>query len=221
MDVARKNPAIVIDNGSGFTKVGYAGAAEPHCTFQTVIGKKPQHSKENPLDDLAFQVGKAISPYEGHFPIKHGVVEDWDTMEQLWQMCFFDKLRCNPEDHCVLLTEPPLYSQQKREQVAEIMFEEFNVPGLNFSAQAVLSLAASWTNDKVIDRTMTGAIVHSGYGTTQIVPVVDGHVIRSCIEQINIGGRDITAYIQQLMRERKEPIPSGMNLEVARAVKER
>lgn len=100
------------------------------------------------------------------------------------------------------------------------MFETFNVPGLKISVQAILSLAASWTNEKVVGRDLTGLVVDSGYGSTHIVPVVDGHVISSNIEQINIGGRDVTAYIQELMRERKEPIPHGMGVEVARIAKE-
>jgi len=227
MDDARNNPAVVIDNGSGFTKVGFAGSAEPHSIFQTAIGKRLRSGKETPLDDLAFVTGdqqffsSVSSTYTTHFPIKHGIVQDWDSMEQLWQTCFYDKLRCNPEDHYVLLTEPPLNTPENREQTAEIMFETFNVPGMSISVQAVLSLAASWTNEKVTGRAMTGLVVDSGFGATHCVPVVDGHVISSCIEQIDIGGRDVTAYIQQLMRERKEPIPHGMGVEVARAVKER
>lgn len=110
---------------------------------------------------------------------------------------------------------------ENREQMAEIMFETFNVPGLHISVQAVLSLAASWTNEKVKNRELTGVVIDSGYGSTQIVPVVDGHVMSSCIEQFNIGGRDVTSYVQDLMRERKEPIPPGMSAEVARIAKER
>ncbi len=120
-----------------------------------------------------------------------------------------------------MLTEPPLNRPEHREQMAEIMFETFNIPGLHISVQAILSLASSWTNDKVKNRNLTGIVVDSGYGSTQIVPVVDGHVISSSIEQYNIGGRDVTTYIQDLLRERKEPIPPGMSAEIARLAKER
>ena len=30
-------------------------------------------------------------------PIRHGLIENWDDMERLWQRCFFDYLRCEPE----------------------------------------------------------------------------------------------------------------------------
>jgi actin-related protein 3 len=227
MNSARDNPAVVIDNGSGFTKVGFAGEAAPQSTFQTAIGRSIRSSKkekESPLDDLNFVSGEISSAhptaYTTHPPIKHGVVEDWDGMEQVWQTCFFDKLRCNPEDHFVFLTEPPLNDPANREQTAEIMFESFNVPAMNISVQAILSLAASWTNEKVSHREMTGIVVDSGFGATHIVPVVDGRVIPNCIKQMNIGGRDVTAYVQKMMRDRKEPTPHGMGVSVARSIKE-
>lgn len=77
-------------------------------------------------------------------------------MERLWQRCIFDSLRCEPEEHYMLLTEPPLNTPENREYTAEIMFETFNVPGLYIAVQAVLALAASWTKKSVEERTLTG-----------------------------------------------------------------
>ena len=42
----------------------------------------------------------------------------------------------------------------------------------------------------------------------------------SCIRHIPLAGRTITSYIQQLMRDRKEPVPAEDSLEVAKRVKE-
>lgn len=207
-------PAVVIDNGSGFSKVGFAGNASPSAVFQSerfcsVSCVGPGFQK----NDTSI------------FPIKHGVVEDWNAMENVWHSCFFDKLRCNPQDHYVLLTESPLNTPENREEAAEIMFETFNVPGMQISIQAILSLIASSrinSDRKFIDSSdLTGCVIDSGFGLTQIVPVFNGHVMSSCIEQIELGGRDVTAYVQQLLRERKEPIPSEVSLEVARMIKER
>lgn len=64
------------------------------------------------------------------------------------------------------------------------------------------------------DRTLTGTVIDSGDGVTHVIPVVDGYVIGSCIKHIPLAGRDITNFIQQLMRERKEPIPAEDSLEV-------
>jgi len=129
-------------------------------------------------------------------------------------------LRCEPEDHFFLLTEPPLNAPENREYTAEIMFETFNVPGLYIAVQAVLALAASWTSKSVKERTLTGTVVDSGDGVTHVIPVAEGYVIGSSIKHIPLAGRDITAFVQQLMRERNEPIPPAESMEVAKRVKE-
>lgn len=70
------------------------------------------------------------------------------------------------------------------------------------------------------NRSLTGTVIDSGDGVTHVIPVAEGYVIGSCIKHIPLAGRTITSYIQQLMRDRKEPIPSEDSLEVAKRVKE-
>jgi actin-related protein 3 len=138
----------------------------------------------------------------------------------LWQRCLFKYLRCEPEEHHVLLTEPPLNTPENRELTAEIMFETFNVPGLYIAVQAVLALAASWTSKNVKERTLTGTVIDSGDGVTHVIPVAEGYVIGSCIKHIPLAGRDITAFVHRLLRERGEPVPAEDALEVAKRIKE-
>ena len=63
-------------------------------------------------------------------------------------------------------------------------------------------------------------MIDSGDGVTHVIPVAEGYVIGSCIKHIPLAGRSMTQFIQQLMRDRKEPIPSEDSLEVAKRVKE-
>lgn len=100
------------------------------------------------------------------------------------------------------------------------MFESFNVPGLYIAVQAVLALAASWTSRQIHERTLTGVVIDSGDGVTHVIPVADGYVIGSCIKHIPISGRDITYFVQNLLREREIGIPQEQSLETAKAIKE-
>lgn len=103
------------------------------------------------------------------------------------------------------------------------MFETFNVPGLYIAVQAVLALAASWIKVKDKNqRSLTGTVIDSGDGVTHVIPVADGYVIGSCIRHIPLAGRDITHFIQKMLRERGENavIPPEDSLEVAKQIKE-
>ena len=110
---------------------------------------------------------------------------------------------------------------KNREQTAEIMFETFNCPGMYIGVSAVLAVAASWTSGNSSNRELSGTVVDAGEGLTHVVPVVDGKVFGSAIQQIPLGGKDLSSFVQQLMRDRKEPIPADQSSDVARITKEK
>lgn len=230
--MAGRLPAVVIDNGTGYTKMGYAGNTEPQFILPSCIAIKESAKVGDQairrlgkgVEDLDFYIGDEAldaTSYSVKWPIRHGIVEDWDLMERFWEQAIFKYLRAEPEDHYFLLTEPPLNTPENREYTAEIMFESFNVPGLYIAVQAVLALAASWTSRSEGERTLTGTVIDSGDGVTHVIPVAEGYVIGSCIKHIPIAGRDITYFIQQLLREREVNIPPEQSLETAKAIKEK
>ena len=47
----------------------------------------------------------------------------------------------------------------------------------------------------------------------------EGYVIGSCIKHIPIAGRDITFFVQQLLREREAGIPPEQSMETAKTIK--
>jgi actin-related protein 3 len=49
-----------------------------------------------------------IRTYGLHYPIKHGMIDNWDHMERFWEQSIFKYLRAEPEDHYVLLVCHPL-----------------------------------------------------------------------------------------------------------------
>lgn len=137
--------------------MGYSGNVEPQYIIPTILATKADEGgvqgKRDGVEDLDFYIGDEAlansTTHQVNYPIRHGLIDNWDNMERLWQRCMFEYLRCDPEDHYVVLTEPPLNPPENREYTAEIMFETFNVPGLYIAVQAVLALAASWTSKQV------------------------------------------------------------------------
>jgi len=216
-------PACVIDVGTGYTKMGYAGNLEPSHIIPTAIAVKPTVggvSNSQKGEDLDFFIGDDAflnKNYDVKYPLRHGIVEDWDLMERFMSRCIYKQLRADPEEHFFMLTEPPLNTPENREYLAEMMFESFNVPGMYIAVQAVCALASLWI-DRDREKSLTGVVIDSGDGVTHVVPVSDGYVIGSCIKQIPIAGRDVTVFIQQLLRDRHEP---NTTMEFAKDIKEK
>jgi actin-related protein 3 len=221
------SPPVVIDVGTGYTKMGYSTNSRPDFIIPTVIGNVNLHgvaqAKLRGTEDLDFYVGYEAIGKEPAYSVtnvlRHGQIDDWDKIEQFWEQCFFKYLRCEPEDHAILLTEPALNSPDNREFTAEIMFETFNVPYLYIGMQALLAIAASWTKEG--SRTLTGCVVDSGEGVTNIIPVVHGYPISNAIQQLPIAGREMTEFIAGLLKDREPTVPPEDRIPTARKIKEK
>lgn len=162
--------------------------------------------------------------YDLTYPLSSGEISDFNVMEKLWHRCIFDYLRCEPEEHIVMLTEPPMNPPVNRETMAEIMFETFNVAGLHIGVQATLALYSAWYHSKPgsIQKQMglTGTVIDSGDGVTHIIPMADGYVIGSCIKHIPLAGSDITKFIGEMIKERGYKIDSQDMKLLAKSVKD-
>lgn len=147
------------------------------------------------------------------YPLEHGIVTDWDDMEKIWHHVYESELKTLPEEHPVLLTEPPLNPRKNRDIAAQIMFETFNIPALYTSIQAVLSLYAS-------GRT-TGVVLDSGDGVSHAVPVYEGFAVPNSIRRIDVAGRDVTEQMQLLLRKNGYVLHTSAEKEVVRMIKEK
>lgn len=218
--------------------MGFAGNSEPQLVIPTTIATKGIDSSKSlgmnkssnlaskrGIEDLDFYIGDEAFQYSKTYnlssPIKEGMVDDWDKMERFWEQSIFKYLRCEPEDHYFLLTEPPLNAPENREYTAEIFFESFNVSGIYIAVQAVLGLAASWASKKTKQRNLTGTVIDSGAGVTHVIPVVDGYVIGSSIKHIPIAGKHITSFVQSLLRDHGEKIGPEDSMMIAKTIKEK
>ncbi|KAL0259382.1 Centractin [Diplodia seriata] len=210
------NAPIVLDNGSGTIRAGFAGQDLPKCYFPSYVGR-PKHVRAlaGALEGDVF-IGRRAQELRGllkiNYPLEHGIVTDWDDMERIWQYVYAEELKTVSEDHPVLLTEPPLNPRTNRDTAAQILFETFNVPALYTSIQAVLSLYAS-------GRT-TGVVLDAGDGVSHAVPVYGGFQINNAVQRIDVAGRDVTEHLQMLLRKSGYVFHTSAEKEIVRNIKE-
>lgn len=211
---------VVLDQGTGFVKIGRAGTNFPDHTFPSIVGRPILRAEER-TDGLVLKdimcgedASKVRSALQVSYPMENGIVRNWEDMEHLWDYCFYNKMKISdPSQEKILLTEAPLNPLKNRERMVETMFEKYQFGHSYVAIQAVLALYAQGLS--------SGVVVDSGDGVTHIVPVYESTVLNHLTKRINIAGRDITRQLINLLTGRGYAFNRTADFETVRQVKEK
>ncbi|XP_062948964.1 uncharacterized protein LOC134374848 [Cynocephalus volans] len=208
---------LICDYGSGFSKVGFAGMEAPRGVFPTVLGKLRHDNVLVGMEEEDWFIGDEAQSRRGKLILQHPVsraaISSWDSMEKIWHHSFYQVLRVAPEQHPMMVTEPPLNATSSKEKATQILFETFNVPALYLANQGVLSLYASGQT--------SGMTIESGDGMTYFVPIIDGCPLHQSTFQLDIAGQDLTLYLLQLLTDSGHFLVSTADQEYIRDMKEK
>ncbi|KAF5302067.1 hypothetical protein FQR65_LT08617 [Abscondita terminalis] len=184
----------------------------PSVVIPSIVSYKRNTESEGNHHHVGDDVESDRNTFTIKYPIRHGIIVNWDAMEKTWNHIFHKKLQVDPKNQPVILTEPPINSKANREKTTQVMFETFDVPAMYLANQGVLSLYAS-------GRT-TGVVLDIGDGVTHTTSIYEGFAIPHAIPRFNLAGFELTHYLMDILTERGYFLTQPAEADVIREVKD-
>ena len=84
-----ENQIVIIDNGSGMMKAGFAGEEAPSAVFPAIVGRPKNASAMQGINSKSLFIGDEANQKRGilnlKYPIETGIINDWEDMQAVWQ----------------------------------------------------------------------------------------------------------------------------------------
>ncbi|KAI6183915.1 actin [Aphelenchoides bicaudatus] len=201
--------AIVFDLGSHSFRFGFGGEEYPKFDEPSVVGERVEAA----LGDGTMEVDKEngasdnkrkhfLGTTEVNVPRENGevkkfvndcMIEDWDLFEKMLDYAYSKCLISDSKNHGVLFSETPWNVKDKREKLAELMFEKYQVPSFFLIKNAVLSAFSTGRH--------TALVLDSGATYTSATPVYEGYPITSAVVKSPVGGDMIVDQCRRTLAE--------------------
>ncbi len=140
------------------------------------------------------------------YPMKNGVVSNWEHISKIYHHIFDEKLKISPQEYPIIISDHQLSNYYERKNVIDLLFLTFEVASLCLVNKAILSLHATGRD--------TGLVVHSEEGVTHIVPIFEGKILTKSVESLNLGREHIRKYLSILLSENGNHLRTSSELKI-------
>ncbi|KAJ2183205.1 Nuclear actin-protein involved in chromatin remodeling [Coemansia sp. RSA 551] len=196
---------LVIDNGSGACRAGWATEQDPRLEFDSIVAKyRNRKVSAGPILLVGRNVHSdpmAKSSIRSAFD--NGVVTNFDAMEGILDYvftmlgCVDDKL-----DQPIVMTEAVCTPYSSRRNMSELLFECYNIPSVSYGIDSV------WSYYKNTGSLSTdGLVIGSGTVASHIIPIYDARAHTEHCKRINLGGQSMEEYLLKLLQLKYPAFP--------------
>jgi len=209
---------IILDIGSAYVKVGFAGEPGPRFLFPCITGTEKYKSVMVDVSARSIYVGNDVSRMRGVLKIKHpisrGAIMDWDSFYEIINHIFYSLLRIeNLEDYPVFYCEAPFMHRETKEYIARLLFETHKIKSLIMMPSPLLSMFSVGLT--------TGLVIDSGEGLTWVCPIINGQMIDHAVQKLTLAGLDVNHNLKNLLMREGINITSSAADEIIQEIKEK
>ncbi len=209
---------IIIDIGSAYVKIGFAGEPGPRFVFPCITGTEKYKSVMVDVTARSIYVGNDVSRMRGALKIKHpisrGDIMEWESYYEILNYIFYSLLRIEDlSQYPVFYCESPFIQRETKEYIARLFFETHRVRSLIMMPTPLLSLFSVGLT--------TGLVIESGDGLTWIVPIINGKIVHHAVQKLALAGIDVNQNLKSLLMREGVSIASSAADEIIQEIKEK
>ncbi len=202
---------VVIDNGGGSCKVGFAGQVEPKIIPNVIARTKGTTGNPKGHVYIGDQIDNECESYSSlsyRRPMEKGYVVDVEAQIGIWNRIFSEHVLNVTDfaDRQVVVTHQPFTPNQIKADMAQMVFEHFQF-------QHYASMSSQYcafngymseqnqhtTGQNNIYKSHCAVVVDSGFSFTHVVPIMNHKVAKENIKRIDMGGKALTNYLKEIV----------------------
>jgi len=166
--------AVVIDIGTAYTKLGFAGEFSPRFIIPTEVPTKQLGGVSGG--------GEKLHDYKDSLELK-------TKLKDFIHAIYFKYLLVNPKGRRLLVVESILTPTEFKETLALVVFDHFDIPSLCFAPSHLLAIYTLGIE--------TALVIDAGYKETVALPIVEGIPVLNLWEAVPLAGKAIHAHIER------------------------
>ncbi len=210
-------PTCVLDLGQFSSKIGFGGADYPSHVFMTMVGKPKYQNVESSYGnrEQELYVGEEIQSfglYKIFNPIQKGIISDWTYFEKIIDYIFYN-LRVDPTLVNVLFSVHPLFNKDDLKRLFELFLEHYQCMAFYPVLDSMMTLYSGGFR--------TGLVIEIGDSCTRIVPIYQGFKFTHAIQIIDIGGKTLTKYMENVLGSIGYASDTSVSRHLVRELKEK
>ncbi|XP_039117430.1 actin-related protein 6 [Dioscorea cayenensis subsp. rotundata] len=192
---------VVLDNGGGLCKAGFAGDRDPTAVVPNCLGRSGA-SKRWLVADQLLAPDSDVTSVSIRRPLDRGYLVNPDLQREVWDRILRSLLRADPAHSSLLLVEPLFNPPSVQRATDELIFEDFGFQSLCVADSPSLIHLYEASRRPCLSQYCCSLVVDCGFSFIHAAPVLHNFTLNYGVRRLDLGGKALTNYLKELVSYR-------------------